>query len=231
MFIKNPVKIITALTIGSVIGYVLWQYPIGMYLPVFIQRVQNLELSGYLLYVIVSAIGTAMFFPGSIFVMGAGFVWGVAYGTLIASASLTISAALTFYIGRYIARDWVKKMVNQNTRLKQLDTGVMKSGFKFVFLIRLSPAFPFTLFNYSFGSTGVRFGDYILATWLGMIPGTIMYVYIGSIITEIAQIASGNLSLSNTISYYKALGLIAAVAAIIYISRSAYRILSDDYRP
>ena len=225
----STVKIVTAIAVGTAMGYSLWQYPIGRNMPILVDWIQNQGPSGYLIYSTVFAIGTAMFFPGSIFVMGAGYIWGIAIGSIVASISLTISAVIAFLFSRYIVRDWVASKVIQIPRLDRLDAGVANSGFKFIFLIRLSPVFPFTLFNYAYGATGVKLGSYVLGTWLGMIPGTVMYVYLGSLITDIAQVATGQLPISEGISYYKIIGLIISVVVTIYIARYAHRTLSSEY--
>jgi len=226
---KSTTKIISAIALGTAIAYTLWQYPIGRYLPILIDWILNQGLIGYIVYISVFAIGTAMFFPGSIFVMGAGYIWGIAVGSIVASISLTLSAAIAFIFGRYIARDWIANKVSQSQKLGKLDVGVANSGFKIIFLIRLSPIFPFTLFNYAYGSTGVKFRNYILGTWLGMIPGTVMYVYFGSFITEIAQVASGQSPFSDGINYYKTIGFIISVAVTIIIAKFAHRTLSREY--
>jgi len=226
---NSSTKIITAIVIAVAMGYSLWQFPIVKSMPILIEWIFNQGPSGYLVYITISAMGTAMFFPGSIFVMGAGYIWGTAIGSIIASTSLTFSAALAFLISRYIARDWVAGKVSQIPSLNKLDAVVANSGFKFVLLIRLSPVFPFTLFNYAYGSTGVKFASYILGTWLGMIPGTVMYVYLGSLITEIAQIASGQLPLSEGISYYKTIGFMISIVVTIFIARFAHQTLSSEY--
>src|SRR5260370_29111326 len=88
---------------------------------------------------------------------------------------------------------WYRSRWASTRRFCALDPAVAAGGFKIVLLTRLSPLFPFTLLNYAFGLTKVRFRDYVLASWIGMLPGTVMYVYLGSTVKELADGAAGNL--------------------------------------
>jgi uncharacterized membrane protein YdjX (TVP38/TMEM64 family) len=90
-------------------------------------------------------------------------------------------SARRFLIGRYLARAVVARKLEGNERFAAIDRAVAAEGWKVVFLTRLSPVFPFTLLNYAFGLTQVNLGHYVLASWIGMLPGTMMYVYLGTL--------------------------------------------------
>ena len=98
-------------------------------------------------------------------------------------------------------------------------------GFKIVLLTRLSPLFPFTLLNYAFGLTKVRFRDYVLASWIGMLPGTLMYVYLGSTVKELADVATGNVAGGPERLVLFFVGLAATVVVTVYVTRLARRAL------
>src|ERR687883_71015 len=130
--------------------------------------------------------------PGSLMTLAAGSLFGVVVGTAVVSLASVTGASLAFWLGRTLARDLVEKRLAGNPRFRALDQAVAAGGFKIVLLTRLSPLFPFTLLNYAFGLTRVRFRDYVLASWVGMLPGTVMYVYLGSTVKELADVAAGN---------------------------------------
>src|SRR5260370_10350132 len=127
--------------------------------------------------------------PGSLITLAAGSLFGVVVGTAGVPLSSVTGACLAFWLGRTLARGLVEKRLAGNRRFRALDQAVAAGGFKIVLLTRLSPLFPFTLLNYAFGLTNVRFRDYVLASWIGMLPGTVMYVYLGSTVKDLAALA------------------------------------------
>ena len=126
--------------------------------------------------------------PGSILTLGAGAVFGVVNGSLLVSLSSTVGATAAFLVGRYLARDMVAHRISGNDTFSAIDNAVAGEGWKIVGLTRLSPVFPFNLLNYAFGLTRVSLRDYVLASWIGMIPGTLMYVYLGSLAGSLAEL-------------------------------------------
>ena len=129
----------------------------------------------------------------------------------------------------YLAIGYVKQIGNK-PNFKAIDKAVAKNGLKIVFLTRLSPIFPFNLLNYAFGVTQVSLKDYILGS-IGMIPGTAMYVYMGSLIGDIAM---NNPSIpTNPETQFvqlllQGVGLIATVFVTFYISKVAKKALKES---
>jgi uncharacterized membrane protein YdjX (TVP38/TMEM64 family) len=127
-----------------------------------------------------------------------------------------------------LARGWVARKINDNQQFQAIDQAVGQSGFKIVLLTRLSPVFPFNLLNYAYGITGVSFQDYVLAS-IGMIPGTIMYVYIGSLAGSIATLGSDNQPTNSGIQWaIRIIGLIATIAVTVYITHIARQALAQN---
>jgi uncharacterized membrane protein YdjX (TVP38/TMEM64 family) len=137
---------------------------------------------GPVIFVSVYVVATVLFVPGSVLTLGAGAVFGVALGSVCVSISATLGATAAFLVGRYLARDAIARKIERNEKFAAIDRAVADEGWKIVFLTRLSPVFPFTLLNYAFGLTRVRLSHYVLASWIGMMPGTVMYVYLGSLV-------------------------------------------------
>jgi uncharacterized membrane protein YdjX (TVP38/TMEM64 family) len=163
--------------------------------------------------------------PGSLITLAAGSLFGVIIGTVVVSLGSVTGAALAFWLGRTLARGLVEKRLAGNPRFHALDQAVAAGGFQIVLLTRLSPLFPFMLLNYAFGLTKVRFRDYVLASWIGMLPGTVMYVYLGSTVTELADIAAGNVEGVPARLVLFFVGLAATVVVTVYVTRLARRAL------
>ncbi len=174
--------------------------------------------------VVVAAIyipAAVLLVPGSLLTLAAGFALGLFLGTVAVSVGSTLGACAAFWAGRTLARGWIEKKVAASPRFQALDRGVAREGFQIVLLTRLSPVFPFTLLNYAFSLTRVRFRDYALASWLGMLPGTIMYVYLGSAAGNLAELLAGQRTPSPGEQVLFVFGLLATIAVTILITRLA----------
>ena len=128
---------------------------------------------------IVYAAAAVLFVPGSLLTIGAGFVFGLLWGTVAVSAGSTLGAALAFLVSRHLARNRISAMAQKNKKFAAIDRAIGKEGWKIILLLRLSPLIPFNLSNYLYGLTAIPFRPYLLASWLGMLPGTVLYVYLG----------------------------------------------------
>ncbi len=137
-----------------------------------------------MIFVIAYAVACVAFVPGSLLTPGAGAVFGPVVGSVCASLGSTAGASLAFLVGRFVARDAVARRIAGNPRFRAVDDAIAREGWKIVLLLRLSPLFPFVFLNYALGLTRVRFRDYVVASWIGMMPGTVLYVYLGSVLGE-----------------------------------------------
>ena len=176
---------------------------------------------GPFFYILIYILACVFFIPGSILTLGAGVLFGVIKGSIIVSIAATLGATCAFLVGRHIARDWVSKKIQSNPKLQAIDEAVAREGWKIVGLTRLSPVFPFNLLNYTYGLTRVSLRDYFLASWIGMMPATVMYVYIGSLAGEIAKIGGEGRSRTPAEWALYIVGLIATAAVTVYITRIA----------
>ncbi len=182
---------------------------------------------GPAVFIALYAAATVFFIPGSLLTLGAGTLFGVVKGTVIVSAASMLGATLSFLIGRYLARDWVSSKVAGDPKFAAIDSAVGREGWKIVGLTRLSPVFPFTLLNYGFGVTKVTLRDYFFASWIGMLPGTLMYVYIGSLAGDLAGMgAAGRARTPGEWSLY-VVGLLATVAVTVYVTKIARKALEE----
>lgn len=193
-----------------------------------LQWIDSLGAIGSIAFIIIYIVATIGFLPGSILTLGSGVVFGVGWGALYVFVGATLGATAAFLIGRYLARNWVSNKIADNKKFAAIDHAVGREGLKIVLLTRLSPVFPFNLLNYAFGVTAVSLKDYFLGC-VGMIPGTIMYVYIGSLAGNLALIGTENQPQNSTITWIiRIVGFIATVAVTVYVTKIAKNALEEE---
>lgn len=201
--------------------------PVEAYLSRFLAWVQTVGPWGALLLGGGYIPAALLFVPGSVLTLGAGFVFGVGVGTVAVSIGSTLGAAAAFLLGRTFARRAIEAKVAGNPRFQALDQAVKREGFKIVLLMRLSPVFPFNLLNYAFGLTQVSFRDYVLASWIGMLPGTMMYVYLGSAAQSLAALSTGQTAGGAGRQVLFGLGLLATITVTVFVTRLARKTLDE----
>jgi uncharacterized membrane protein YdjX (TVP38/TMEM64 family) len=182
-------------------------------------------------FIVLYNLATVLLIPGSVLTLGSGVLFGLWWGSLVVFFAATLGATLAFWIGRNVARGWVSEKMIAYPKFKAIDQAVAKEGFKIVFLTRLSPLFPFNLLNYAFGITQVSLKDYVLGS-VGMIPGTILYVYIGSLIGSVAQLGITGQTLDSQTQMLqwsiKIIGFMATIAVTVYITKIAKKVLDES---
>jgi uncharacterized membrane protein YdjX (TVP38/TMEM64 family) len=197
-------------------------------LPALLQRglgaVESAGPRGIAWFALLYIASCVFFVPGSLLTLGAGAIFGLWKGFLIVSFSSTLGSAAAFLIGRTLARDWVASKAAGDPRFQALDQAVGREGWKIVLLTRLSPLFPFNLVNYLFGLTKVSFSRYFLSSWIGMMPGTLLYVYIGSLAGSLAKLEGSREKTPMEWAIYGT-GLLATLAVSLYVTKIARRAL------
>ncbi len=183
-------------------------------------------LAGALVFGLVYVAGTLLFLPGSVLTLGAGFLYGLLGGLAVVVPGSVLGATLAFVLGRTVLRKPVVRLLKRHPRFQAVDQAVGEQAFRVVLLLRLSPVVPFNLLNYGLGVTRVPFGTYVLASVLGMLPGTVLYVYLGSLLTSATELLSGHRPASGWAQ--KALfagGLVATALVVVLVGRAARRAL------
>jgi len=138
--------------------------------------IRSLGPWGPAVFILLYAAGTVAALPGSALTVAAGALFGSVVGVICVSIASTLGASLCFLIGRYFAREPVARWLSGSEKFRRLDELTEEHGAIIVAITRLVPIFPFNLLNYGFGLSRVRFGTYVLWSWLCMLPGTILYV-------------------------------------------------------
>ena len=225
-FLK-PILIGCAIAILIIIGH---HFNLQALLNKSLLWVDSLGWLAPVAFIVIYNIATLLFIPGSLLTLKGGCLFGFLWGSIYVLIAATIGATFAFLVGRYISRDWVCKQIGNKPNFKAIDKAVAKNGLKIVFLTRLSPIFPFNLLNYAFGVTQVSLKDYILGS-VGMIPGTAMYVYMGSLIGDIAM-KNPSIPKNPETQFIQLLlqgvGLIATLVVTFYISKVAKKALEES---
>jgi uncharacterized membrane protein YdjX (TVP38/TMEM64 family) len=196
--------------------------------------VRSLGVLGSITFIAIYILATILFVPGAILTIGGGVLFGVIWGSIYVVVAATLGAILAFLIGRYLLRAWLTKQIETNAKFKAIDQAVGKEGWKIVLLTRLSPIFPFNFLNYAFGVTQVSLKDYVLGSF-GIIPGTVLYVYIGSLAGNVAMMGMENqITMTQTqIARWviRVVGFIATVAVTVYVTKVANQALNESVSP
>jgi uncharacterized membrane protein YdjX (TVP38/TMEM64 family) len=199
--------------------------PVGEWLHGFQSWVAPRGLWGGVMYGIVYTVAVLLFVPGSVLTIGAGLVFGLLWGTVIVSLASTTAAALAFLIARYVARGRVEALAQRNQKFRAIDQAIREKGWRVVALLRLSPLVPFSVSNYLYGLTPVSFGPYVLASWVAMLPATVLYVWIGAA-GKAAADAGGGQGKSPMEWALLGAGLVATAVVTVMITRTARRQLA-----
>lgn len=225
--LKLELKVIFGLAAAAAfltaLKYLNWQEPVRQVL----RWIDDLGRWRALTFVLVYVVACVLLIPGLLLTLGAGVLFGVLRGTIIVSIGSTLGATAAFLIARYGARDWVANKIGPSPRFKAIDEAVASEGWRIVSLLRLSPAFPFSPLNYALGLTSVSLRDYFFASWLGMMPGTLMYVYLGSAAGALGKLSPDSPRQSPFQWALYTVGLIATVLVTVYITRLARRAIHE----
>lgn len=209
------------------VGYI-YKDQINAFLNQFSGFIEGYGSAGYALFVLVYAGLEILAIPAIPLTMSAGLLFGTVTGTIIVSISGTVAASVAFLIARYFARERILKLVEGNKKFLAIDKAIGENGFRVVTLLRLSPLLPFSLGNYLYGLTSVKFVPYVLGSWLGMLPGTWAYVSAGAFGRAIIQEESGlGLPGGNGQLLTLGLGLLATALAATYVTRLAKDAVKD----
>ena len=187
--------------------------PVGAWLTGFQAYVREAGPIGYVAYILMYAV-VGLFFSGLVLTIGAGAIFGAFGGTIVVLIGATLTATIAFLLARTVLRSRIEKLVASRPKFAAVDRAVAREGAKIVFLVRLAAVFPFLFVNYAFGLTGIKTGAYVLATALGIVPGTVAFVYLGA--------AGAALATQNaTKTAFTVGGLVIALAVSIFVARIA----------
>ncbi len=205
------------------------QGPLDQFISFFrhlLSTIDALGFPGYLEFAALYIAGTLLFVPGSLLILAAGALFGFPGGFAMASALSLVSAGGMFLAGRHFSRNWLLKKIASDPRTAALDAAVTKEGWRMVLLLRIASILPFSLLNYVLGLSKIPLKIYLLATWIGMTPGILLYAYLGDL--------TGKMLFSNEPRRITAaewvlfgIGLCAAAGITVYGTAAVKKVLKN----
>jgi uncharacterized membrane protein YdjX (TVP38/TMEM64 family) len=217
-----------ALGVAVVAGVVLLGRAAGGHLPAFAAWVEAQGPWGPAVFIAGYVVATVAAVPGALLTLAAGAIFGIVAGVAYVFIGAVVGSSLAFLIARYLARPAVERRIAADPRFDRIDRAVARQGLRIVVLLRLTPVLPFNALNYALGLTRVRFRDYLAAS-VGMLPGTLLYVYSGRVAGDIAALAGGA-GVERGSGYYvvMGLGLLATVIVTVLVTRIARNALDRE---
>lgn len=196
----------------------------GDFLKDIVEKIEGLGAWGPIIFIAIYIISAILFIPASALTIGAGLAFGLTFGFIYTSIGSTLGAAASFLISRFLFRKKVENHIAYKDEFKALDEAVEEEGWKTVALSRLSPIFPYTFLNYAYGLTKVKLWPFLLTSWIAMMPGTLLYVYIGALGNQASS--SDQSSLWKNISL--GIGLVATIIVTVILTKKAKAKLDDQ---
>lgn len=211
-------KVILAIVLIAAFFIAIRLLPVGQWIERFQDWVKDLGPIGYVVYVLAYVLVCVTFLPASPLTIGAGAIFGFVEGAIVVIIGATLGATASFLLGRTIMRRKIEAMAANNAKFRALDRAIAREGGKIVFLVRLAPIFPFAYINFAFGLTGVRLLSYIVATFFGIIPVTLAFVYIADAATRTATS-----DMDSTRLIINIVGVVIAILVTAFVTRVAVR--------
>ncbi len=216
--------------LAAVVAFVVFKREILDELVALLDWTRGLGFWGPVLLAAIYVVACVFALPGSILTLGAGFAFGLLRGWMAVTAGSLMGVSACFLLGRTVLRKSVERKIAGNAKFRAIDEAVGKEGFKIVLLTRLSPAIPFNVLNYGLSLTKVSFRDFFLGSLIGMFPGTVMYVYFGTLMGSLADVAAGHFKGGaaeggTAKNVLLGVGLLATVVVTVLVTRLARRAL------
>lgn len=224
----TTLKIVAAVLAAAALITASILLPVRQWLESFNLWVGGLGVLGPVVFAGVYILTTVLLLPGAILTVGAGFVFGLGWGFAAVSVGSTTGAALAFLIGRFLAREKIEAMTRDRPKFRSVDRAIGARGAKLIMLLRLSPLIPFNLSNYFYGLTAVKFWPYVLASWIGMMPGTLLYIYFGTLGKAGVEAATSADAGRSPLEWaLLVVGLLATLVVTIWVSKIARKALKE----
>ena len=224
----SKTRIVLIVLIVAALATAAYVLPVAAWTTWLAERARGTGALGVVLFFAAYVVATVAFLPGSLLTLAAGFAYGPVWGLAIVSPASIAGATVAFLLGRTLLRDWAVRRTSDSPRARAVADAVEREGFKLVLLLRLSPLVPFNLLNYALSVSNVSLGRYVAASALGMLPGTALYVYLGSLAPTAAQLSTAAQGGGATRTALYAAGLAATVAVVIVATRAARRALRTE---
>jgi uncharacterized membrane protein YdjX (TVP38/TMEM64 family) len=225
--VKPPARIaLAALALGAVVAAFVF-LDAGAWLRPALDWVERTGPWAPATFILLYIAATIVCIPSFALTLGGAAIFGFWHGFWVVSIASTLAAGAAFITGRHLAGGWAARKLEKSPVLGALVQSAGRQGWKLVLLTRLSPVLPFTLLNYAFALTSVKLGTFLLASLIGMTPGRLVYVWLGSLAHEGVQLDRKS---PEEWAFY-GLGLVATVVLAVISARMAQTALNMKKSP
>ena len=220
-------RIAASFLLATAIGAAFFLIPVRVYVTEALAWMAGLGYWAPLAMIGAYIVASLLFLPIPLLSIGAGFLFGIVLGAMTVSLGSTLGATTAFVVSRQLGREHVRRMTAGYPKFKAIDRAVGREGFKIVMLSRLSPAMPYNVLNFAFGLSPIALGPYVLASWIGMLPLTVVYVYLGSTLADLAEFSTGTAEGNLTRHVLLAVGLVVTIVVAALVMRIARRAFDE----
>jgi len=221
---KKSHRLLVLLVILGVLIVAAWMLPLEKLILDLQQWVDKNPAWSFPVLVALLVIGILLMMPASVMMMVSGFLFGLGKGFLAVWLAVVLASTAAFWIARKLARPMIERRLASRPQFVAIDRAIRRKGFYVVFLTRLVLLLPFPALNYSHGLTDVRLRDYVAGTMIGMVPAIFLFVYLGTLASDVADIMNGQVKLEGSQLVAVILGsvvVLLAVAVIVVAARKA----------
>ena len=225
---RGTLKTVAVVAGVAFAAIIVWQLPVTQWVVALAERLRGMGAAGAALFIAIYVVAVVALLPGSLLTLTAGFVYGPVGGLLVASPASVLGATIAFLLARSTLRDWIRAWIDRYPKARALDTAIGANSFKLILLLRFSPAVPFNVLNYALGLSDATLGRYVAASFLGMLPGTWVVVYLGSLATTAAELTEAGRGSSPQQLILTGVGLVATIIVVVLVTRAARRALNEQ---
>lgn len=234
VFLYSKIALGIILPVGMIV-YVLVDYSsLCSTFEVILDFLSYLGIWGWLLFIGIFSVATCLLVPGIIMTVGAGFIYtrlygtcaGILIGTLLVFLGASLGSIIAMLLCRWLFREHMRNNIEKHPKMQIIDEWMGEKGFRVLFMLRLSPLLPYNIFNYLVGLTSISLKHYSLAN-LGLLPGIIAYVYIGSVVNNLAEAVQNDFADSWFELTLVIVGAVIALISVVYITYSTRKRIKE----
>lgn len=224
---RSPARVVVGVLLLTSVVAVVVLLPVTELITSFVQWAQDAGPAGALVFALVYVVANVLMLPATPLTLAGGLIYGPVVGVAVVLPAATVGASAAFLLGRTLFRNQVESKVASYPRFSAFELAIGRRGLFIMTLMRLSPVFPFNVLNYIAGLTSLRLRDYVAATLVGMFPGCVLYVYLGSSLSQLSALFDGSVG-DQAPSWPFWLGLAATLVVTVAVGRIAKNALDTE---
>ncbi len=180
-------KLVLKLAVLSILIFVIFYFREFINIDAMINILNSIRSNPFapVIFVIIYCIAVTLIVPASALTLLSVPMFGFWQGLILTIIGSNLGCHLSFWIGKHLGEEAVSKFIKSGSFIEKAKIKAQQNSFIFMMYVRLIPLFPFAAVNYLSAIIGIKYRDYTIATFLGMLPGSIVYVYLAHTATNI----------------------------------------------